>query len=342
MPQTVVFNGVNGATGQYLLDVPADEIVASALGTRLDPIERDRRDARLESAQPSFAPIYGVDTADLSQTGWGVVFPAKGDDRTTRQALAKLLNHRQEQAAAGKQTRFRIFAGADGYRPGDRAYDFLTRHNADPFGPADPDIVPFYLLLAGDADQIPFSFQYELDVQYAVGRLAFGSPGGYETYAESIVAAETGAPTPRTAAFFGVQNPGDAATELSATSLVGPLAEKLGSQHPDWKPGLETVIGARATKASLGSLLARSEPPTFVFTASHGMGFPKDHPAQRTDRVRCSVRTGRARRRGKVRSRASSISPRATSWTARTCAAGWCSTLPATARARPRRTISGT
>ncbi len=94
-----------------------------------------------------------------------------------------------------------------------------------------------------------------------------------------MVAAETGkVALPRRAAFFGVANEDDRSTNLSADNLVKPLPKKLAVGRADWT--FSTQLRDQAHKADLATLLGGPETPALLFTASHGMGFPKDHPRQ--------------------------------------------------------------
>lgn len=293
MSTELVFNGISGATGDYLLapktprDI-ADLILGEGERQAADADEKqhirelEQRD-ELRTVQ-HLGPIEGVDPTDLGETGWGVIFAAADDEAPRlREALKELLDHRREQAAREKEHRYREYTGPDGYRPDESSHRFLSRNHASVTGPVDPDKAPYYLLIVGDPEQIPYSFQYQLDVQYAVGRVHFDTLEEYARYARSVVDAESGKLSlPRQATFFGVQNLDDAATNLSANHLVQPLAEKLAGDQPQDQPAwdIQTVLRGEARKERLGQLLGGDETPALLFTASHGMGFPKDDPRQ--------------------------------------------------------------
>ncbi len=275
----LVFNGIDASTGEYLLPAmtPA-EVAALARGQPLPAADhlRELRWRQRQGSQTRLGPREGVDARDLAQAGWGVIF-ARDADPAVREALGELLDHRRGQAARHHERYYREYCGDEGYQPGESKPEFLTRHGVGP-GPADPDKVPYYLLIVGGPGEIPFRFQYQLDVQYAVGRIDFDRPEDYARYARSVVEAERGGVArPRKAVFFGVRNPDDLATELSHDHLVRPLAESLARDHGDWT--IEAVLGEEATKARLLGLLGR-ETPALLFTASHGVGFPNGHPRQ--------------------------------------------------------------
>lgn len=212
-----------------------------------------------------------IKPGDLSQTGWGVVF-ANGDSKVAeiREALQPLLDHRKELA----QERYRDLSGKDGYCEEDDKLTFLARQKAGP-GLVDPSRIPYYLLLVGGPEQIPYDFQYGLDLQHAVGRICFDSPDEYARYAESVVAAEkTKTRTRNEVALFGPLQ--DEGTELTNQGLLGPIAESLKSREC----GLRTIFGGKATKGAL--MEAISKHPDLLFTAGHGLFYQSGHEDQRT------------------------------------------------------------
>ena len=285
---TLVFNGIDGRTGDYLLpSIGVAQLARLALGHSLSATDRDEIELRL-GADIDFPLKEGEDPDDLSQAGWAVVFPfaPKGSEAAIhqaaiREALLPLLARRRSQAARRDDRRYRECVGPDAYRPGETKQQFLARMGAGP-GAVDPAKFPYYVLLVGSPEEIPYRVQYQLDVQYAVGRVHFDTIDEYARYAANVVEAEARPrPLTRTLAMWGVENPGDRATHASARHLVAPLADYLErDQAQRWK--VTRFIGEHATKARLAGLLG-TDAPSLLVTASHGIGFPAGDPRQRSD-----------------------------------------------------------
>ncbi len=278
--ELLFFNGIDGETGEYSLPPLTGEQLAKFIegeGTPENLSELKFRHKR--STETDFGVKEGVDPYNLAESGWGVIFPANADP-AIKDALKELIDLRREQAG----DHFRIYEGPDGYRPDESKTDFLARHGAGP-GPADPENIPYYLLVAGSPAEIPYRFQSQLDVQYAVGRIHFDTPGEYASYAHSVATAESGKlKLPRRASFFGVSNPGDKATQLSADNLVEPLYTTFKDKDQEkenlkgWE--FDAVLRDQATKAQLSRLLGGDQTPALLFSASHGMSFSLDSQDQ--------------------------------------------------------------
>lgn len=274
------FNGLDGRRGSYLMPpVPPRHLAELACGATVDRARVRELQAWVARGEGKARRGLkeGLDPGKLDEAGWGVIFPGSTDSAVLLEALAPLLDLRRAQAGQRQERFFRTFIGDDGYREGESKVTFLSRHGAGP-GPADPEKVPYYLLLVGDPEAIPFSFQYQLDVQYAVGRLCFDDVEDYRRYADSVVAAETGgAGRSRRACFFAPANPGDPVSGSTCAHLVQPVAAGARLHQPGWT--VETVLGEEATRGRLGGLL--DEAPAFLFAACHGLGFAAGDPWQR-------------------------------------------------------------
>jgi hypothetical protein len=283
--EILYFNGVNGATGEYLLPPLSPQQVSKiAQGEKFDQLELIELQQRWNRSQDQpMGLVEGKDPKNLAEAGWGVIFAYeyKNSNYTAedlKNALSELLEHRCKQASKDKEHYYREFIGPKAYRTGESKQKFLERHRVGP-GPANPEKMPYYLLIVGDPESIPYRFQYQLDVQYAVGRIYFDTLEEYAQYAHSVVEAETGQlALPRNISLFGVRNSGDQATQLSADRLIKPLSESVIQDQPDWS--VQTILREEATKSRLSQLIGGADTPAVLFTASHGVSFPKDHPRQ--------------------------------------------------------------
>jgi hypothetical protein len=279
MIPNLVFNGVNGFTGTYVTPpLPPDDLARIVRRQRIDTDLLTAFNNLNFRMRDHYGLGEGVDPDDLASAGWGIIFP-QDHDLAVFDALRRLLDRRQ--AGAGKKVahRYRELTGPKGYRPDESKRAFLKRNGAAAGQAADPENVPYYLLIVASPEQIPYEFQYQLDIEYAVGRIWFETEAGrpdYEAfarYADSVLAAEDSpAEHPLRAVFFAAQNKDDRSTNLSAEQLAGPLAAKLKDRLPGWN--CHSVLAQEATKVRLAHLLGGDETPAFLFTATHGMGFP--------------------------------------------------------------------
>jgi hypothetical protein len=282
----IYLNGINGATGQYLTP-PVDPAEAAARARGEPPPDPDLarflRDSRQTLRKPYMALPFNVDPLDVAKSGWAVVFP-QGTPAAVRDALQPLVAHRRARVPADRCKELDRQAG-------ESMRAWLQRHGVST-GKVSPTKVPYYVLLVGGPDVIPFEFQYLLDVEYAVGRLAFDRPEQYRQYAESVAAYETAAapPTAREVIYWGTRHRNDFPTQLSADSLIAPLANGV-PEDPDEGEAVAKVCGfasrtfkaADATKANLAQVLhspGGAARPSFLFTASHGLGWPRGDPRQ--------------------------------------------------------------
>ncbi len=214
----------------------------------------------------------GLDPLALDQAGWCVVWPEDVPD-TVREALAPLIARRRRQAGT-------LFRQLEYYR-GESLFEFLERYDAGPDS-VDPRKVPYYVLIVGSPDGLPFDLEVELAVPRAVGRIAFESAEGYADYAERLVSFERRRRFPSSPGLtlFGVENRDDRLTRMAVEKFIMPLERMVAKRRRHWR--LESLLREEASKERLAELLGRDRPPAVMLTASHAVRFRPDSQRQAT------------------------------------------------------------
>jgi hypothetical protein len=275
---SIILNGLNPITGQYLVP-PLDEAKAAAAAGAAKPAHPAVPKMQANLVRKTLGLAFPLQPEQIADAGWAVVTHAQ-EDPAVLLALEPLFQLRLKQIG-NPATVLKLTYNGEAF------VDWLAAHNVAP-GSVKPNRVPFYLLIVGSPERIPFEFTQLLDMEYGVGRLDLNSPADYGIYAQSVVEYET-TPTKtnsKEVIFFGTQHIDDMATQLSCQSLVTPLADGL-----DGAPGIaqalqfgsQKLLGPAATKAGLLQILRRPKggnPPAFLFSATHGLGWPLNDPNQ--------------------------------------------------------------
>lgn len=278
-------NGLDGETGTYLHPPTSVEALADAIWKRQVPPDLPADDpTQDETYDPKRVALVGVDTKDLSQTGWGVMFPA-GVDRKVKRALEPLLELRRRQV--GRSDHYHELH----LSPGQTAEYFLRKLQAGRATALRPERLPYYLLLVGGPREISYELQLKLGGSVAVGRIDFDPPDDYRAYAETVLAcAEGRGRRPREVAFFGAYNAGDPTTYRTLNHLTEPLADRIEALQTRF--GVRRVMGPEATKSHLADLYGGNDlpPPAVLFASDHGLAFEShlEHQLQRQGALLCS------------------------------------------------------
>ncbi len=274
----VYFNGIDAETGEYAIKPQKVDDLAKL--ARANPQVANVRDLRGETEMRSFGLPPGVDYGKLEEAGWGVIFHENASAEL-RAALAPLVDRRRQVAGS-------LFKALD-YKTGEQTRDWYRRHGITP-GALDPEVIPYYLLIVGSPEDIPFEFQYLLGVDFAVGRLALATPDDYARYVGSLASYETAnaIQNSKQITYWATRHLGDGATELSASLLVSPLANgdpALAGRlkkplHSEFGFERQLLLADEATKDALLATLQSAKPPALLFTASHGMQLGAGRPKQ--------------------------------------------------------------
>jgi len=274
MPEKIALNGVDLTTGGYLAaqldeNMLAREILklaapAGVLKELLEKLELER---------------FGPPSEMPENSGWGVVFQ-HGCAADVRHAVEGIL-------VAHRRTHIdprlvKVFER----RPDETAVGWLTRHDVA-MGALDEAKIPYYLLLVGGPEQIPYSFENVLKPRYAVGRIQFDTADDYQRYCAGVETYEkTTVPVrSKEIVYWATRYKEDKQTELSEEHLIGKLCAGFGESGSAQKRPLAARCGfaanefraENATKTALHDALhpkAGKLGPALLFTASHGLGAP--------------------------------------------------------------------
>jgi hypothetical protein len=246
----------------------------SAVLRRLDATTSRQRSFRSE-LQRERTPDLG----DPKAAGWSFLVAADDPERDAKvEAIRPLAEHR------GMSTPIEPLV----FQREIDVYDWIINH----YTSMPVRTRPFYILILGSPEQVPFHLQTLLAVGASVGRLDFDNITDLQTYAKKVVSLEL-ADDPATdahAIFFGTDHGVDDPTYFSCRFMVEPMIELVKA---DGTFTTKALLRNQATKSNLLSAL-RGSSPAFVYTASHGIADP-DGPFENQQRVNgaiCCEQTG--------------------------------------------------
>jgi hypothetical protein len=274
-----------------------------------------------------------VDDTDWKddRVGWGIVLPERdlpGADKARAadapECIRTLLAERSKIFAA--------LGGAPVFRyRSDLELGFMRRYAADGRA-SDPGLggargigpvaVPRYLLIVGSPEEIPWRFQYRLQLDAYVGRLDLDE-AGLERYVAALLADWTGSKTTRgKPVVWSVDYGAPDISWLMRRTIADKLAQAFTNDRDhDFDMTGGVLSDEDATQTQLVAALGQRR-PAFVATSSHGATFPFDDSATMAGQLGLPVDNAQAVMDPKALT--ATWSPHGSIWYAHACCSAGC------------------
>lgn len=251
----ILANGINYSTGEPLINALDEEEFARRVAGSLVQNAASLRAPSTRGVPTTFRGEFGrqptVDLGNPRLAGWTYLIHRDDPNREAIEAALKPLATYRAMADAPL-----IFAGEEDW----------TKWLTEKYLSIPQRKRPYYVLLAGDPELIPFRFQAMLDVAACVGRVDFDSVDDLKTYVDKVIRLED-APEPVTTAevlFFatdhgqGIDGSYDA-TYYSRRFMIDPLRKFVEStglfKVTAMLSETATKFGRRAAKVETGASL---------------------------------------------------------------------------------------
>ena len=252
-----------------------DEVVSSSTPT--DKAHAWALDATAAGVTKILKPPPDVDFSDWKSAGWGLILPYRNNLSNKELASAsdapKPIQLLCEMRNNAPIFRYR----ADTKEAVTHIRNYATRKSVPienmNFG-VKRDAIPFYLLIYGTPDEIPWRFQYQLNATHAVGRLDL-TGRALQNYVRALINDWQSESADASKAIIWAAET-DAITKLMGSAIARKVYRKL--QH-DRDYRVQFISRDKATQDNLISAL-KGWKPGLVITTSHGSTSPWSNPRQ--------------------------------------------------------------
>lgn len=278
MNDKVTINGLIYGTMEPLMSpVDSDNFLQKLLDGLGPEKKRLCKDTAVISRSFSFRKPPLVPNPDNPiEAKWALLLPPR--DRTTEDiadALSPLVNLRHGQVIYS-ETPLSAFP----------PYHWIKNY----YQQMDKDIRPYYVLLAGSPQDIPFKVQYHLGLNAAVGRLSFDNKEveKYSAYAKKVVDFETRDESwvEQGSVVFATEKAEPDATYFSRHHMTDILVKLMHGKNIPVKYLVGNENGREATLANLlTAFTGPTKAPALVFTASHGLAVKRNDETNEVDDI---------------------------------------------------------